>query len=189
MPVETRQTFSSQANEGGRTRPTQTVVTDANILINLTHVGGVDFLGKLPGFTFVVTPDVLAEIVLPDQKQQVDGAVAVGILRIEDLSGPDVLALFAELRHLMGAGEAASLALAVHRGWAVASDEKKAFRREALARLGPGRLLTTPGLYVLAIRAGLLSVQEADADKRRLEACKFKMGFSSFGDTTPAERA
>lgn len=130
----------------------------------------------------MVTPDVLAEIVLPDQKQQVDSAVAAGILRIEELSSPDVLALFAELRHLMGAGEAASLALASHLGWAVASDEKRAFRREALARLGPGRILTTPGLYVVAIRSGLLSVPEADADKARLDALKFKMRFSSFGE-------
>ena len=125
---------------------------------------------------------MLAEIVLSDQKQQVDGAVAVGILRIEELSSPDSIALFAELRHLMGAGEASSLALAVHRGWAVASDEKRAFRREALARLGPGRILTTPGLYMVAIRAGLLSVAQADADKKRLEVRKFKMGFSSYGD-------
>jgi predicted nucleic acid-binding protein len=130
----------------------------------------------------VVTPDVVAEIVLPDQKQQVDGAMAVGILRIEELSGPETIALFAELRHLMGAGEAASLALAVHRGWAVASDEKRAFRREALAKLGPNRILTTPGLYMVAIRAGLLSVAQADADKARLEVRKFKMGFSSYGD-------
>ena len=168
--MATRQTFSSLANESGRIRPTRTVITDANVLINLTHAGRLDFLGKLPGLTFVVTPDVLAEIVLPDQKQQVDGAVAVGIFRIEELSSPETIALFAELRHLMGAGEAASLALAVQMGWAVASDEKRAFRREALARLGQGRILTTPGLYVAAIRAGLLSVAQADADKARLDA-------------------
>jgi len=91
-----------------------------------------------------------------------------------------MLTLFAELRHLMGAGEAASLALAFHKGRAIASDEKRAFRREALARLGRSRILTTPGLYLVAIRSGLLSVEEADSDKARLEACKFHMGFSSF---------
>jgi predicted nucleic acid-binding protein len=179
--MATQRTFSSLANKSRRTRPTQIVVTDANILINLTHVGRLGLLGSLPGFTFVVAPDALAEVVLPDQKQQIEGALAAGILRIEELSSPETIALFAELRHLMGAGEGASLALAVHMGWAVASDEKRAFRREALARLGPGRILTTPGLYVLAIRAGLLSIAEADADKARLEACRFKMGFPSFG--------
>jgi predicted nucleic acid-binding protein len=187
LPTETRRTYSSQANEIRRTQPTQTVITDANILINLTHVGRLNLLGRLPGLTFVVTPDVLAEIVLPDQKHQVDVALAGGILRIEELSVPETIALFAELRHLMGVGEAASLALAIHMGWAVASDEKRAFRREALARLGPGRILTTPGLYLVAIRAGLLSVAEADADKARLETCRFKMEFSTFGKLVPPE--
>ena len=145
-------------------------------------------LGNLPGFGFVVTPDVLSEITQPEQKQQIEGAVAGDALRIEELTGSEVLALFAELRHLMGTGEAASLALAVHRGWSVASDEKRSFRREALARLGPGRILTTPGLYVVAIRSGLVSVKEADADKATLEACKFKMDFSSFQDLVSAAR-
>jgi hypothetical protein len=95
-------------------------------------------LGRLPGFTFVVTPDVLSEIVQPDQKQQIDSAVADRILRVEALSGSEVLALFAELRHLMGTGEAASMALAVHKGWSVASDEKRSVQydpnqREAYA--------------------------------------------------------
>jgi len=144
-----------------------------------------DLLRRLPDFEFVVTPDVLNEIVLPDQKQHVENAVAAGILRVEGLSSPDSLTVFAELRRLMGAGEAASLALAVTRGWVVASDEKKAFRTEALARLGPGRILTTPGLYVLAIRSGVLSVEEADGDRVRLEACMLVQDglpeFSGFG--------
>ena len=88
--------------------------------------------------------------------------------------------LFAELRRQMGAGEAATLALASQRGWAIASDEKKAFRRQALARLGRGSILTTPGIYVAAIEAGLLSVEEADRDKAKLEAQRFTMSFPSF---------
>ena len=141
-----------------------------------------DLLGRLPGFAFVVTPDVLAEIVQPDQKRQIDDAVTAGTVRIEELSGSEALTLFAELRRIMGTGEAACLALAFHKRWSVASDEKRAFRREALARLGPGRILTTPGLYLVAIRSGLISVEEADADKAMLEACKFRMDFSSFRD-------
>jgi predicted nucleic acid-binding protein len=146
------------------------------------HVGRLDLLRRLPGFTFVVTQDVISEIVQPDQKQEVEHALASGKLQPEDLSDPAMLTLFAELRHLMGAGEAASLALAFHKGWAIASDEKRAFRREALARLGQSRILTTPGLYLLAIRSGLLSVEEADTDRSRLEARKFRMDFSSFRD-------
>jgi predicted nucleic acid-binding protein len=78
-----------------------------------------------------------------------------------------------------GKGEAACLALAESRGWLVASDEKRRFRREVLALLGSGRLVTTPGLFVLAIRAGGISVQEADEVKAVLERHRFRMGFRS----------
>jgi predicted nucleic acid-binding protein len=90
------------------------------------------------------------------------------------------LTTYAELRRVMGKGEAACLALAEARGWIVASDEKKRFRREVIARLGEERLVTTAGLFVLAIRAGLLSVEEADQAKAILERHRFRMKFRSF---------
>jgi len=144
------------------------------------HVGRLDLLGRLPGYEFAVTPDVIAEIVRPDQKRQIEAALAAGTLRREELSDPAAVVLFAELRRQMGAGEAAALALASQKDWAVASDEKKAFRRETLARLGRGNILTTAGIYVAAIEAGLLSVEEADRDKANLEAHRFTMSFPSF---------
>lgn len=130
---------------------TRTVLLDANVLINLIHVGRLELLRRLPGYTFVVTREVIAEIVQPGQRREVERAVASGILQTVELSDPAILVLFTELRQVMGAGEAASLALACHQGWVIASDEKRAFRREALARLGPNRILTTPGLYVTAV--------------------------------------
>jgi predicted nucleic acid-binding protein len=139
-------------------------------------------LGRLPGFKFVVTPEAVAEIGRPDQKEQVEGALRVGVFPLEQLPDPGALALFADLRNQMGTGEAASLALAASQGWAIASDERRTFRREAVARLGQGRIMTTPGLYVVAIRFGLLSVTEAVADKTRLGVHRFKMDFSSFED-------
>ena len=47
-------------------------------------------------------------------------------MNIEEL---DTLTLFGELRDLMGRGEAACLAVAATRGYHLASDEKKRFRR------------------------------------------------------------
>lgn len=44
--------------------------------------------------------------------------------------------------------EAATLALAWLTGWAIASNEVKALRRQVLARLGQGNILTTPGICV-----------------------------------------
>jgi hypothetical protein len=82
----------------------------------------------------------------------------------------------------MGQGEAACLAMAESRGWIVASDERRRFRREVFSRLGEGRLVTTPGLFVLAIRVGRLSVDEADQMKAVLEQHRFRMTFGSFRD-------
>jgi hypothetical protein len=70
----------------------------------------------------------------------------------------------------------------VEKGWTLASDEKGRFRREAETRLGKGHLIGTAELFVLAIQAGLLTVEESDADKAVLERCRFKMPFRSFGD-------
>ena len=48
--------------------------------------------------------------------------------------------------------------------------------------LGPGQLLTTPGLFVLAIRARVISVEDADRCKAVLEENRFKMRFNSFSE-------
>ena len=82
----------------------------------------------------------------------------------------------------MGPGEAACLGLAVMHGWLVASDEKRVFRREAQSRLGPGRIVNTAGIFLLAIRAGVLTVEEADSVKTELERHRFRMTFTSFRD-------
>ncbi len=62
----------------------------------------------------------------------------------------------------------------------MASDEKRRFRREAVGRIGADRILGTADLYIRAIRAGLIAVDEADADKAMLEDRRFKMPFGSF---------
>ena len=80
----------------------------------------------------------------------------------------------------LGRGEAACLVLAVRHGWTVASDEKGRFRREAVKRIGGDRIIDTADLYIRAIRAGLVTIEEADVDKATLEARRFRMPFGSF---------
>jgi predicted nucleic acid-binding protein len=103
-----------------------------------------------------------------------------GVLRKQSITDPGELAAYAELRRMMGSGEAACLAMAEARGWLVASDERRRFRREVIARLGEGRLVTTAGLFVIAIRAGVTSVEEADQIKEILQRHRFRMAFRSF---------
>ena len=162
--------------------PSFTVAVDANVLINLIHIRRLDFLARLAPYEFVVPQDVLAEVSQEAERRELETALAAGFARIEHIVDLGDLTRYAELRRRLGRGESACLTLAERHGWAIASDEKRRFRREALSRLGPGRLVTTPGLLVLAIRSGLLTVEEADQDKEVLENHRFRMTFKSFHD-------
>ena len=158
------------------------VVTDTSILINFLHTGHLWLLGRLPGFRFVIPDEVIAEIAQADQQQIIAEAMAAGHVQRESISSPDELALFAELRQILGAGESSCLTLAEKRGWIVACDEKRVFLREATRRLGAGRILNTPGIYALSIQGGLITVAAADEAKAVLEKHRFQMAFRSFSD-------
>lgn len=158
------------------------VVTDANILINLMHVARLDLCANLPDYGFVIPDHVREEIKNPSQRAALDDAIARDVFRVESITEIDTIALFDELIAHIKRGEAACLALAVEHGWTVASDEKRRFRREAENRIGRDRIIGTREIYLRAIGAGLLTIDEADADKTLLAGRRFKMEFESFAE-------
>ena len=158
------------------------VISDTNVLINLIHVSRLHLCCDLPAHAFVLPEHVYVEITDVPQRKALDEAIAEGYLRIHRTTDPDTIRLFGELTSRLGRGEAACLALAVDTGWTVASDEKGRFRAEAVDRIGNDRILGTADLFLLAIRCGLLTVQEADADKATLESRRFAMPFESFSE-------
>lgn len=158
------------------------VFTDANVLINLALVDRLDLLGSLAGFEFVVPAEALEEIRKERERASVKAALGAGYLRKTSIEDLKVTALLTELRQFLGAGESACLALAKVHGGLVASDEKRRFLREARRLLGAGSILNTPGLFVFAIRAGLMTILEADEVKELLEQHRFRMTFRSFQD-------
>ena len=162
--------------------PNRVIVTDANVLINLVHVRRLDLCGSLPGHEFVIPDHVSVEVSRAPHRAVLDDAIARRVIRVEVITDLAAVGLFTDLTTHIGRGEAACLALANERGWSVASDEKRRFRREAERLIGSDRILGTADLFVLAIRGGLLSLEEADADKALLEQHRFKMSFASFRD-------
>jgi len=160
------------------------VVTDANVLINLIHVDALAIVPRLSEYEFVVLDAVAEEITDAQHALALQTAFDRSYLRRASLMEPDALALFAELVQVMGRGEAASLALAWGKNWYLACDEKRVFRRKAVELLGEERLLTTPGIIVLCIRQGLITVDHADQMKAILETKRSKMTFRSFRDVT-----
>jgi predicted nucleic acid-binding protein len=161
---------------------TTVVVTDANVLINLMHVGRLSLLDALESYEFVVPSEVLAEICEPDQRMTIDNALMAGFLREISVDSVAAVELFGVLRDVMGRGEAACLALAATAGFHIASDEKRRFRRRAIELIGESRIVRTETLILEAIRAGHLSVSEADQCKVTLEAKRYALSFKSFGE-------
>lgn len=158
------------------------VVTDANVLINLIHVQRLGLLDSLSGYEFIVPPEVEAEVRVPTQARALELAFKSGHIKRQSLATTNELQLYANYARVLGMGEAACLAMAEVNGLYVASDERRKFLKLCEEKLGTGRLVNTPGIYVLAIRAHLLTVQQADSDKAVLEKRRFKMRFSSFAE-------
>jgi len=161
---------------------TTVVITDANVLINFLHIGLLALLGELPGYRFQLPTEVVQELTAPEQRVAVDNAIAGGQLDLLVIDGLDALALFGDLRDLMGRGEAACLALAATAGCHLASDEKKRFRRKAIELIGEARILGTEDVLVEAIRCGRITVAQADGYILLLAENRYTMPFASFAE-------
>ena len=86
---------------------TTVVITDTNVLINFLHIGQLALLGELPAYRFQLPTEVLQELTDSEQRAAVDKAIAAGQIDLLVIDALDALALFDELRNLMGRGEAA----------------------------------------------------------------------------------
>ena len=158
------------------------VVTDANILVNISLVGRLHLFGGLHPWRFVVPEEVVAEILDPDQRAALLSAETQGCIARVTIDTLPALQLFAELRAEMGKGESACLAYAAISSCYLASDEKKRFRRRAVELIGEDRILRTESLLLEAIRRGLITVREEDDCKALLAANRYTMPFASFSD-------
>lgn len=158
------------------------VATDTCILVNLLRVNRLDLLALLPPYVFCTPPEVIAEIEYQDQRQAIEQAIQQGWLQLMRLEDPIELETYAKANELLGSGESACWALAVRRNWVLATDDSKGAKWKKVISAPGIQLLNTPGIILLAIRAGLLTVQQADEIKATLEQSRFKMAFRSFAD-------
>ena len=126
-----------------------------------------------------------AEVTAPPQSESLEEAISSGGIEVVVVDDPAALATYAELVQVLGRGESAAIALAAHRRWILAMDERGRARREAERHLGAGRIVTTPGILVGCIQHGVLEVADADAIKGVLAANRFVMAFRSFADVLP----
>jgi len=98
--------------------------------------------------------NVMGEILDPAQRRAVQVAIDASLLTVAKVAEPREIELYAEMRRVLGDGEAASLAIAEHRGWGFVSYEGRRLAREAMTRLCATRFLRTPEVLALAAAAG-----------------------------------
>ena len=151
------------------------VVADSSFLINFLVLDRTDLLGRLTKFHFHIVNHVRAEIRYDDQCARLEAAVENGVVTEIEITEPSEILLYDELRQFLGDGESASLAVAVSRRWVIAADEKGRFRRELFGRLGENYLLDTAGALVTAIKAGVITLGQAEALRAQLRENRFEM--------------
>lgn len=154
-------------------------------MINFLIIERMDILKMLSQYRFIVLDAVDVEITKPRQRRHMDIAYREQIVYRADRPSISELAVFKDLTQDMGRGEAACLAAAQERGCMLASDEKKAFRRIAVERIGKNRIIGTENILVIAIKNDSITVSDADQVKEKLEQAGYKMSFSSFSRFVP----
>lgn len=163
------------------------VSTDACILINFLRVHRLDLLGALPPYVFCVPSEAQGEITYPEQQAELEEAFGRGWIQQVRLEAIAELEAFTKANEQLGSGESACLALAEVRGWILGTDDSKGAKWKKVISAPGIKVLNTPGIVLLAIRQGVLTVQQADEIKNTLEANRFRMAFASFQDLMPNE--
>jgi predicted nucleic acid-binding protein len=158
------------------------VSTDACILINLLRAHRLDLLGAVPPYVFFIPKEALGEITYPDQQAELQEALDRGWIQETRLEAIAELQIFARANEQLGSGESACLALAQARNWILGTDDSKGAKWGKVISASGIQILNTPGILLLAIRQGVLTIEQADEIKTLLEASRFRMGFASFRD-------
>jgi predicted nucleic acid-binding protein len=142
------------------------VVADTSVLINFLKIDRMDLLRRHPS-RFLVTDHVESEIEEDEQRVRFAAAIAAGCLETCTVTDPAEVALYMRLGpgKRLGSGECSAIAVALRRHYAIAIDDNKALNRalrEAGLAAAKLEIMRTPDVIVALIRAGALSIAEAD---------------------------
>lgn len=138
------------------------ILLDTNVIIDLIELGCLARVLEVGAFRFWIVENMREEVTDPGQRAILGEQLQRGAIRQTRVDDIKELETYVELRTVLADGEAASIAAAVHRGWAFATYEKGRTEREALRRLGPSRYLRTPHLLAAAIEEGCMTLEDLD---------------------------
>ncbi len=108
------------------------VILDTCCLINFSASGNLLAILKAIPATVAVAQVVKDEelktiqTIKNQEENQLDTAISQGILKVVDFESEEEAELFVNYAAVIGDGESATGAIAINRGWAMATDDKKA---------------------------------------------------------------
>lgn len=165
--------------------PSFIVIADTSVLINFLAIHRMDLIERHP-CRFFITDHVSREVTEHYQEQcsRLKEALEQSILEEISITNQEEIETFAKLtsQENLGIGECACIAVALHRGYTLAIDDKKAIKQARLFCPSIG-ITGTEDLIVSMIKAGLITVHEADAIKNEWASTyKFRLKIYSFSD-------
>jgi predicted nucleic acid-binding protein len=164
------------------------LILDASVLINFLCIGRTDLLQQHPA-SIVITEHVTDEVTraYPNELGALTAAKNAGIVKELQITELAEIALMGSIRtrpggKRLGVGECSAIAVAVSRGYELGIDDEPAIKQIQSLKLNV-KVHRTRDIMVALIRAGQLSVQDADAIKADWETNhRFRQKFKSFGE-------
>jgi len=138
------------------------ILLDTNVIIDLIEWACLARVLEAGAFRFWIVENVREEVTDLRRRAILEEQLQRGALRQTRVDDIKELETYVGLRTVLADGEAASIAAAVHRGWAFATYEKGRTEREALCRLGRSRYLRTPHLIAAAVQEGTMTLEDLD---------------------------
>ncbi len=143
------------------------LLLDTTVLSNFAKIDQFDLLRELFPVTIRIATQVYDELKAGGLDSAILEGIAAAWLRLVAPESVREVSLYRGYSQNLGAGESASLAIAICRSWALATDDRAARQ----AARSAGVLLTgSVGILIAAVQANVLTREEADkllGDMRR----------------------
>lgn len=135
------------------------ILLDTTVLNNFIKVGQHSLLRQLFPTSTYITAEVYDELKAGGLAEHIQQGVNEAWIRLVRLESEREVTLYREYSRTLGSGEAASLAVAICRAWALATDDRAA---RAAARAAGVPLTGSVGILIIGVQAGSISRQEGN---------------------------
>jgi predicted nucleic acid-binding protein len=161
------------------------IVADTSVLINFLRIDRLDLIGRCSRH-FLGTDHVRDEITsqYPEQVERYNSGLTNGFIIEINVDSIPELKIYSRLLEggRLGQGECSAIAVAVHRRYGLAIDDRRAIK-EATALDSSLSVFKTQDIMIMIIQEELLTVAEADAILAEWSANhRFRLKIKSFSE-------